>query len=81
MAPEVFEGDYDYGCDVWALGIIYLELLTGKRVSELIGYDKVPAKIEGFPSEEELACIQDEKYRELVRKMLARNPKDRIGIQ
>lgn len=32
MAPEVFEGDYEYGCDIWALGIIYLELLTGKRV-------------------------------------------------
>jgi len=38
MAPEVLEGDYEYGCDVWALGIIYLELLSGKRVNELIGF-------------------------------------------
>lgn len=30
MAPEIKEEpDYDYGVDIWALGIIYFELLTG----------------------------------------------------
>ena len=42
MAPELFEGDYGYGIDVWALGVIYLELLLGRRVSELTDSSKPP---------------------------------------
>lgn len=32
MAPEIFEKNYNEKCDVWALGLIILESLTGKRL-------------------------------------------------
>ena len=30
MAPEIFEGKYDYRCDMWAVGCILYEFITGK---------------------------------------------------
>lgn len=31
MAPELFSGSYyDYRCDIWSLGVILHELLTGE---------------------------------------------------
>lgn len=36
MAPEMLEGEYNIEVDIWALGIIYLELLAGKRIWDLI---------------------------------------------
>lgn len=36
MAYEMFEGDYSIEADIWALGIIYMELVIGKRIFELL---------------------------------------------
>ena len=36
MAYEMFEGDYSIEADIWALGIIYMELVLGKRIFELL---------------------------------------------
>jgi serine/threonine protein kinase len=30
MAPEIFEGKYDFRCDMWAVGCILYEFITGK---------------------------------------------------
>ena len=81
MAPELLEGDYGYGIDIWALGIIYLELLLEERVNALTKTYKPPASDPLFPSSELLSRIEDEKYRELVSLMLVRNPKKRIDIE
>ena len=32
MALEMFKGYYDVEVDIWALGIIYLEIILGKRI-------------------------------------------------
>ena len=29
MAPEVLEGDYNYKCDIWSLGVLMYVLLSG----------------------------------------------------
>ena len=81
MAPEMFEGDYGYGVDIWALGVIYLELLTGKRMAELLEKDEVPGKSPSFPSTAILEQIVDERYRTLVQGMLMEDPKQRINVE
>lgn len=32
MAYEMLEGDYSIEVDIWALGIIFLEIAVGKRI-------------------------------------------------
>ena len=49
--------------DIWALGVIYLELLTGKRIWNLLKGVEVPSKRASFPSVELLSKIKNEKYR------------------
>ena len=34
VAPEYLEGKLDVRCDLWALGVVLHELLTGKRLFE-----------------------------------------------
>lgn len=29
MAPQVFDGSYNYKCDIWALGVLMYVLLSG----------------------------------------------------
>lgn len=67
--------------DIWALGIIYLELLTGKRIMNLVKGIEVPSKRASFPSAELLDKIPNEKFRKMVGSMLKKNPKDRIAIE
>ena len=44
MAPEIFEGSkYDGRVDVWSLGILTYELLTGKRIFEVVQGLRPPA--------------------------------------
>ncbi len=29
VAPEVIDGEYDFKCDVWSLGVVFHHLITG----------------------------------------------------
>ena len=79
MAPEMFEDDnYDNKVDVWSFGVLCYELLVGKRIMQVLDSRKPPALREDFPSEGFLKEIEDEKFRELVRKMLTIDPKKRL---
>lgn len=81
MAYEMFEGDYSIEADIWALGIIYMELVIGKRIYELIKGEEVPSKRQNFPNKELLGQIKNEKTKNLIQKMLRKDPRDRINIE
>lgn len=45
MAREMFESNsYDMSVDIWALGILFLEMLLDKRIYQLLEGEEVPAK-------------------------------------
>jgi serine/threonine protein kinase len=53
------EENYDFSADIWSLGIIFLELLLGKRINKLIKGINPPALRKDFPSDELLDQIKD----------------------
>jgi serine/threonine protein kinase len=44
MAREMLEGDYSIEVDIWALGIIFMEVTLGKRIFELLKGEEIPSK-------------------------------------
>jgi hypothetical protein len=60
------------------LGLIFWEMLSGKRIKQVIKGFLAPSVREGFPSKEILDEIKEEDLRELVRKMLVKDPEGRL---
>ena len=59
-SPEVLEEEnYDFSADIWSLGIIFLELLLGKRIDKVIKGMSPPALRKVFPPDELLDQIKD----------------------
>ena len=51
LAPEILMDEkYDMKADVWSFGILVLELLIGKRITDLIKGMITPSLIKNFPS-------------------------------
>ena len=51
MAPEVFyEEKYNNSADIWSLGILFLELLVGKRINDVLKGVLAPALRPDFSS-------------------------------
>jgi serine/threonine protein kinase len=51
LAPEIFHDEkYDEKSDIWSFGIMVLELLVGKRITELVKGMVSPSLIENFLS-------------------------------
>ena len=72
------EERYDFPADIWSLGIIFWEMLSGKRINQVIKGLLAPSVREGFPSDAILDEIKEEDLRELVRKMLVKDPEGRL---
>ena len=83
QAPEVLEkvNHYEPKSDTYSFGIVVLELALGKRIFKLIQGWEPPARREGFPSEDLLREISDEKLRELVKMMLSKKPEERLSSE
>ena len=59
-SPEVLnEENYDFSADIWSLGIVFLELLLGKRITDLVKGMNPPALRKDFPSDELLDQIKN----------------------
>jgi serine/threonine protein kinase len=48
MSPEMLNSEaYNFKSDIWALGILFVELLTGKQFKEV--ENKIPGLLADFP--------------------------------
>jgi len=76
MAPEIANGRYGREIDTYALGILLYEMLTGHVPFEGESVGEVLMK--HLTAEPDLEML-DDPYREIVQRMLAKDPEVRIG--
>jgi hypothetical protein len=74
MAPEIGEGKYDCSIDIYALGILFYELLTGNV--PFFGASPAEILMKHMKAEPELDGV-DENFARVIRKALAKNPDER----
>lgn len=75
MAPEISEGRYDASVDIYALGVILYEMLTGSP--PFVGNSLGEVLMKHMTAEPNLDAI-DEPFRRTIKKALAKNPDDRF---
>jgi len=80
MAPEQLDGRAaDTRSDVWALGCVLFQMLTGERAFEGSTAEAAAAAIrEGEPPWERLPAGTPEEVRRLLRRCLAKDPRQRL---
>ena len=76
MAPEIANGRYGREVDLYALGIILYEMLTGHVPFEGESIGEVLMK--HLTAEPDLSVLR-RPYREIVRRLLAKDPSERIA--
>ena len=76
MAPEIGVGKYDSSIDIYALGVVLYEMLTG-RVPYL-GESPTEILMKHLNSEPDLNGI-DETFARVITKAMARDPRDRYN--
>mmetsp|Transcript_549 Transcript_549/g.609 ORF Transcript_549/g.609 Transcript_549/m.609 type:complete len:265 (+) Transcript_549:555-1349(+) len=83
IAPEVLKQNYDYKCDIWSAGVILFILLSGYPPFNASSDEKIVEKVaEGkYSMEEDEWSLISEEAKDLVRKMLTMNPRERISAQ
>jgi serine/threonine protein kinase len=79
LPPEMIEGkDHDHNVDIWALGVLLYEFLTGRPPFESPNQQETYKKIVNieckFPS------YISEGARDLIRKLLVKEPKKRLHL-
>lgn len=74
MAPEIGVGRYDRGIDIYALGVILYEMLTGRL--PYVGASPAEVLMKHMNSTPDLNGI-DETFARVIRKAMARDPQDR----
>ncbi|KAJ1299043.1 hypothetical protein BS78_01G501500 [Paspalum vaginatum] len=85
MAPEIWQGkDYDAKSDLWSVGVILFQLVTGKlpftgSTSFQLQQNILAANQLNFPSEIEADLCPD--FIDLCKRLLHRDPKKRISFE
>ena len=81
-AREVFSSPkYDFEADIWSLGMVFSEILSGKGILALISGNVSPSLRSDFPSEDILNNIKSDRLRNLISKMLQKESSDRPSAQ
>ena len=79
MAPEILNGEeYNNKCDLWSLGVNIFQLYT-KKPPYSGSYDNVILKQIDKKGQTVLDVIEDETLKNLLSKLLVKNPKNRIS--
>ncbi len=74
MAPEIGAGKYNYGIDIYALGVLLYEMLTGEV--PFVGGSPAEILMKHMTAAPELDNI-DEPFAHVIKKALAKDPDDR----
>lgn len=74
MAPEIGQGRYDRGVDIYALGVVLYEMLTGQ--TPYLGASPGEVLMKHLAGEPDLTGIE-EPFAAVIRKAMAKNPADR----
>ena len=82
MAPEIIqlteEGNYNYKCDLWSLGIIIYELFFKERPYKGLSEYAILEEIKKF-GKTKIKKTNDEKLDDLINKLLEKEPEKRIS--
>jgi hypothetical protein len=74
MAPEIGAGNYDRGIDIYALGALLFEMLTGQV--PFFGSSTTEVLMKHLSTEVDTSALE-EPFRTVVRKAMAKNPAER----
>ncbi len=74
MAPEIGQGRYDQGIDVYALGVVLYEMLTGQV--PFFGASPGEILMKHMATEPDLSQI-DEPFKTVIRRAMAKDPTER----
>jgi len=76
MAPEIGDGRYDKGIDIYALGALLYEMLTGQV--PFFGASPTEVLIKHLNAQVDLASVE-EPFAGVIRKAMAKNPSERYA--
>ena len=83
MAPEIFENNgkgYSFEVDIWSVGIIMYQLLTGKHLFNGENNNEIQKKILSFQPENLDVSGLSPTAADLIKQILVKDPKKRPGI-